>query len=93
MRSLDWVKVKGKNDAVEIFEVMMDYNEQSAYIDDYNDALNDFRNEKLSSALEKFKDLNEKINSKVYQLYITRCEYYIQNPDIEFNAVETMTTK
>ncbi len=93
MRSLDWVKVKGKAEAVEIFEVILETDSSLDQIDEYNIALAQFRDGKLESALEKFKNLSKKTDAKLYDMYISRCHHFLDNPEIEFTVVETMTTK
>ncbi len=93
-RSLDIVKVKGKEEAVEIFEVM----EQSCYISDdemhrYEIALTFYRAKKIEEALVTFEWLQQNFASPLYKLYTKRCQHAIDSGIENFEAVTTMQTK
>ena len=93
-RSLDIVKVKGREEAVEIFEVM----EQSRYISDdemhrYEIALAFYRAKKIKEALVAFEWLQQNFASPLYKLYIKRCQRAIDSGIENFEAVTTMQTK
>jgi len=98
LRELDFVKVKGKNEPVKIFECMglkdnfwvkTDNEEMKLY----NEALFFYRNSDFKEALSFFEALNKKNNQKLYELYIQRCNYFIKNPPENFNGIFSMATK
>jgi len=94
IRPIDLVEVKGKNEAVEIHEVICSNKEIS---DDemilYKDAIKFFRDSHVKVAYDMFKMLQEDNPSVLYELYIKRCKHFIDNPDLEFTPVLKMTTK
>ena len=92
IRPLDFVKVKGKNQAVEIFEVFTFKSLSTDQIPKYRYALNLYRHREFNKARILFQKLNAQNKSTLYQLYIDRCEKYIKSPN-NFSIVETMTTK
>ena len=93
LRSLDLVKVKGKSEAVEIFEVIVDDNIMLEEIKIYNQAITFYRDADVNSALKQFQELEKKNSSFLYKVYIQRCQHYIDNPKIKFDVTLTMTTK
>jgi adenylate cyclase len=98
-RDLDLVKVKGKSEPVEIFEV---YNfgkpnqRLKEELELFNKAVHIYRNSQFKEALKIFKEINswkDKANLKIYDIYIFRCEHYIKEPPKDFDGVWTHTTK
>ena len=99
MRNLDFVMVKGQTHPVEIFEVYS-FGELSGRlkqeIELFNKAVTLYRGSSFQEALDIFKEVNiweDKQNKKIYDIYISRCEHYIQEPPENFNGVFVHTTK
>ena len=107
-RFLDLVTVKGKKEPIEIWQIH-DYVKVDGdtlfnldrvvllkELDYYHKAIELYKSEKFEEALKIFKDINgweNKSNLKIYDIYIERCEHYIQNPPKDFNGVFVHTTK
>lgn len=98
-RFLDLVTVKGKKEAIEIWQVISQGELSSNVkeeLDIYNQAISLYKRSDFKEALELFKtgDKNEnKSNRRINSIYIERCEYYIQNPPSNFNGVYEHQTK
>jgi len=94
-RSLDLVRVKGKKEVVEVFEVMpadegvKRYNELRSY----ERALETYRHGKIKEAYALFKALEEEYGCKLYRLYLQRCQEYLEHPKKPFVAIHTMLVK
>jgi adenylate cyclase len=95
IRPLDMVEVKGKSQAVEIFEVVCNNKEISNYeMDLYEKGLYAFRVGKVEESFDIFtKLLIEREGCVLYEMYLNRNKYFIDNPNIEFNPILKMTTK
>lgn len=94
IRPIDLVEVKGKHEAVEIYEVICsNKNISDDEMQLYTEAVNYFRDSNVGSAYENFKKLQEQNPCRLYEFYIERCEYFIQNPDVEFTPILKMSTK
>ena len=92
--SLDIVKVKGKEHAVEIFQVLQESEERSQEeINNYHHALSMYRDKQVSQALLRFKTLELSYSKKLYQLYISRCEEALAAGMENFDPVTKMFTK
>jgi adenylate cyclase len=108
-RYLDLVKVKGKQEAVEIWQVI-DYDNKDESLklysvskldleyelSLYNQAIQMYKNKNFTIALQTFKECNNienKTNKNIYNIYIKRCEYYISNPSDNFDGVFEHTIK
>lgn len=86
VRTLDFVKVKGKNKPVMIFE-LLDFSSNNdkkliEFIKEYEDALELYKNKKWDTAYEAFSILEEK-GDKASKLYMDRIEKYKLNPPPE----------
>jgi adenylate cyclase len=90
VRELDTVYVKGKNEAITIYEVI-DFGKKD--FSEYQKALKLYKNAKFKEAKEIFEKLYNKEKEYIYLIYIKRCEEYIKNPPKEFNGVYKFTTK
>jgi adenylate cyclase len=90
IREIDLVRVKGKNKPVKIYEVI-DFGKKD--FSDYMKALKLYRKGDFIKAKELFDKLYKKSNDELYNVYIKRCEYLIQNPPNNFDGVWTFTTK
>jgi len=94
IRPLDIVKVKGKNEAVEIYEVLCNSKEISQEERTlYLETINDYRIGKLIQAHKNFLYLDKRFPSVLYKQYIKRCNYFLDNPHIPFTPILKMTTK
>jgi adenylate cyclase len=98
LRELDFVKVKGKDKPVRVYECIGDIRKQwtntnQDEIQLYHDALNLYRNSDFKSALEIFEHLNSKNEQKLYRLYMDRCIYLLKNPPHNFDGTWTLTAK
>jgi len=98
-RNLDIVRVKGKKEPVEIFEVH-GFGEAKGRLKEelelFNKAVIFYRNANFKEALEKFEEINnweDKKNLKICEIYINRCKHYIETLPEEFDVVFNHTTK
>ena len=108
-RFLDLVTVKGKSEPIEIWQIIdydrdesmhKLYHVSRARLDEelelYHKAIKLYKDANFTDALEIFKDINnweDKTNKNVYNIYIDRCEHYIDSPPTDFNGVFVHTTK
>ena len=106
-RFLDLVRVKGKKKPVEIWQIhdFYDSKEPLFYhtkeslleeLDRYHKAIELYKAQNFSYALEIFEELNtleHKSNLKIYDIYIERCKHYIEFAPKDFDGVFVHTTK
>ena len=107
-RFVDLVTVKGKSEPIEIWQIhdfaevrgetLFDIKREDLLkeLDYYHEAIALYKEEKFADALKIFKEINgweTKSNLKIYDIYIERCEHYIENPPKDFNGVFVHTTK
>jgi adenylate cyclase len=108
-RFLDYVTVKGQSKPVEIWQVVdfvdgfngkrlldVSIEKLNEELQMHHHAIELYKGEKFSGALEIFKKLNndpEKTNKNIYAIYIDRCEHYIDSPPENFDGVFIHTTK
>lgn len=98
-RFLDLVRVKGKNEPVEIWRVLGYGEAQSELkkeLEIYDKAIALYKKAKFLEALEIFKELEIKANKqdkKIYEIYIARCEQFIKTPPSDFDGVFDHATK
>ena len=92
-RYLDYVRVKGKSEAIELWQVYLNHDEQ---IEDelkiFNKAINLYKNKQINEALKIF-DLLITQNShiKIYTIYKNRCLKYLK--DETFSLIYNHETK
>jgi len=108
-RFIDLVTVKGKSEPIAIWQIHdydRDESEHKLYktskqrlkdeLELYHKAIELYKTAKFEEALEIFKDVNnweDKSNKNIYNIYIERCEHYIEEPPTDFNGVFIHTTK
>lgn len=93
-RSLDIVKVKGKERAIEIFEVIPASSMLHAdLLEAYEYALSLYREAKLQEALTHFISLHDNNPSTLYALYLQRCTLALEKGIQNFDPVTRMNTK
>ena len=108
-RSLDLVIVKGKSEPVQIWQVIdydksnfenklydVTKDELTDELNEYHKALDLYKNALFQEAILLFQTINARknnTNQKIYSIYIERCQYYIQNPPVNFNGIFKHTTK
>jgi len=94
IRSIDLVEVKGKSEAVEIYEVICSNKRiAEAELQEYENAIKLFRGAEVNQAYAIFSKLEEAFSSTLYQFYMKRCEYFLENPMQEFSPILKMSTK
>jgi len=98
-RFLDLVRVKGKKEPVEIWQVI-DFGEAKGELKEelelHHKAIELYKTSYFKEALELFENLeaNEnKTNNNIYKLYINRCKEFIKQPPENFDGVYEHTTK
>lgn len=84
-RTLDRVKVKGKNAATDLYEVICYQSELTPALKKelnyYHEALNDYFAQQWQIAYDKMNELSkEHPETKIYQIYLERIHTYMQNP-------------
>jgi len=107
-RFLDLVTVKGKKEPIEIWQIHdfvkidgttlfhIDREDLLKEINYYNEAIKFYKAAKFVEALKIFKEINAwdtKSNIKIYDIYIERCEHYIEHTPVDFTGVFVHTTK
>lgn len=97
-REVDWVKVKGKNEPVRIFELVCEGQaplQKAELLGHFDRGFALYHERKFAEALEAFKSgLQVDPDDAVTQLYVERCEDYIAEPPSDrWDGVFTMKTK
>ena len=97
-REVDWVKVKGKNQPIRIFELICEGKPESQkqlQLEAFQNGFDLYHQQKWIESLEQFKKALEiEPTDPVSQLYVERCEDYKQNPPpADWDGVFTMKTK
>ena len=93
LRTLDIVKVKGKEQAIEIFELYLPSQYHPKELQLYSRAITHYKDAKVQEAYNDFLSLQKQYPHTLYQLYITRCEQYLSHPTKAFDVISTMLHK
>lgn len=100
-RELDWIRVKGKNEPVKIYEVVGLQSESIApekqeIIELYHKGREYYLNRKFTRAMGAFGTILEEFdqNDKAATLHLQRCQQFLQkSPPDDWDGVYTMTEK
>lgn len=97
-REIDWVKVKGKNEPVRIFELIAEGNvpeEKQLQLKNFNQGFEHYHKREWEQAILCFNQaLSFDATDFTSQLYIKRCQGYMNEPpDQNWDGVFTMKTK
>ena len=98
-RELDAVRVKGKDQPVKIYELIVRRSqassEQKVRVEEFQAALADYRNRQWPGALQAFRAILEKQpQDGAAKLYVERCQVLEKNPPPDnWDGVYTLTTK
>ena len=98
-RELDIIRVKGKSQPTKVYELIGDYDEESAKkkmndLENYFKGLELYKQKKFKEATKFFIELIEKYDDEPSKVYMKRCGIYIDNPpDEDWDGVFVMTTK
>ena len=107
-RYLDLVRVKGKNEAVEIWQIHdfkdnknntlynASYEEIVEELAQYHKAIDLYKNSEFKKALDilmLLNDLPHKTNKNIYNIYLERCGKYLIDPPKKFDAIYDHDTK
>ncbi|MGA1868948.1 MAG: CHASE2 domain-containing protein [bacterium] len=98
LRELDMVKVKGKEQAIKIYDIMGLESEktkkQEVELAEYQEALDLYRQRQFSPALESFKNLADLTRAFLYKVYAERCATFLESPPPEnWDGVCKLTRK
>jgi adenylate cyclase len=96
VRSLDMVRVKGKDSAVKIFELLGPAGEPCPleYLEQYEKGMTAYRKGDFSRAQEIFSDIQRTTPSDtVVALYLERLKHLQTDPPTSWDGVYTFTTK
>jgi adenylate cyclase len=97
-REIDWVRVKGKNEPVRIYELVGEGgvdDKKAELLKTFAEGLSFYHQRKFIEALERFKRcLSLNPLDPPSELYLERCqEYMISPPSPEWDGVYVMKTK
>ena len=89
-RFLDYVRVKGKNKPVEIWQIH-GFGKADGRLQEelelHHKAIEVYQEQHFKEAKEMFKSLIEIGTHNIYDIYLQRCEHYIENPPKDFDGV------
>ncbi|MCD4819843.1 MAG: adenylate/guanylate cyclase domain-containing protein [Candidatus Cloacimonetes bacterium] len=94
-RELDLLKVKGKNEPTNIFELLSENNSENRnefnWVDDFNTAIGFYRDGNWQKALNLFSQIP--VSDYCMKLFIERCEKLLAEKPDNWNPVITLTSK
>ena len=94
IRLVDIVEVKGKTQAVKIYQVLTAHSSVSKEeLETYNQAIQLFQDYHITNAYILFDQINKLNPSILYKYYLTRCKKYIDDPTLKFSPIAKMTSK
>jgi len=85
VRELDIIRVKGKLEPTKVYELISLIDDKKAIdaidkIHEYFQGLELYRHKSFDAAMDYFKRCSEKLGDYPSNVYLNRCQYYIQNP-------------
>jgi adenylate cyclase len=93
-RQLDKVRVKGKHIPIKIFELLENTETNQNLKKDYEEALKMYFDKEFKIALKKFEDIYKTYDDKTSEIFIKRCNTYIEAPpENKWDGVFTFKTK
>ena len=94
IRFIDSVEVKGKRNAVRIYQVFTQSSSiTKEELEIYNQAIKLFGDNHIFNAHILFEKLNKHYPSLLYAYYLKRCKQYIDNPALPFSPTSKMIHK
>ncbi len=93
IRTIDIVTVKGKKESVELYEVKHDTPYGVEELALYQDAIQLYRSENIQEAKMHFDTLMASYPSKLYEIYVARCDQYLADSGKYFSVVHAFDTK
>lgn len=96
-KELAYVEVKGKSNAVLLYEVISFKENKPDNFDEinnlYEEALSHYKNQNFTEAKNLFEEINKKEEHSINKFYINACENYINNPQEKFKLAFSFTSK
>ncbi|MCX7881888.1 MAG: adenylate/guanylate cyclase domain-containing protein [Brevinematales bacterium] len=95
-RLLDFVRVKGKDKPVRIYEPFLvdEVTEKKAYYQHFEHGLKLYQHGDFPKALQVFEEcLKQDSHDYLPYMYLERCQYYIANPPVGWDGTETLLEK
>lgn len=94
-RFVDNVKVKGKSQALAVYELLSPFDtEKISYLDDFNQAIEHIKNNNIKDANTIFKALHQKHpNDKAVAIFSERCHNFLDDNAETWDGITKMMTK
>ena len=86
-RKLDVVKVKGKEKAVAIYELLEDTEENRKMAESFEEALEEYMKGNFETAMLLFEEISIRFGDKASGVFVKRCRELLQNPPEEWTGV------